>query len=74
MENEPTTHVLQINTDDIATKQDILERLRALNTNPISTRHWRWENLEGTLVLAEGHDGAVMIYRDVCRELLGEDV
>jgi hypothetical protein len=72
---KPTTHVARLALNDPGDlKTETLERLRSLKSAPMPTKHWRMEDFDSGRVLAEQKGGDVIIYRDACRDLLGEEV
>jgi hypothetical protein len=70
---DPTIRVARIDTRKRELREEVLDRLRVLKSQPMSIRFWRWETHDGR-VLAEQNGGPVVIYREVCREVLGEEV
>jgi hypothetical protein len=65
--------VARIDTRKRELREEILDRLRGLESQPLALGFWRWETHDGR-VLAEQRGGSVIIYRDVCREVFGEEI
>ena len=73
MDDKPEVFVLKLDLSVASTREEVLARLRHPDGDGLHTTFWRFETKHGK-VLAERNGGEVTIYREVCRDMLGEEV